>query len=200
MSGRIALGAKPLTRLVATPAAQASPAGLICGYASVFGGVDLAGDRIEPGAFARSLARRGTAAVRMLWQHDPGRPIGVWTTIAEDGHGLRVEGRLALDTAGGREAFGLIKAGAVDGLSIGFRTRRATADPGGGAGRRPGSPGTAPPAPRRRLVEIDLWEISVVTFPMQERARVLEWRAFDLGLARLMRAGARRFAAAAGRA
>lgn len=85
----------------------------------------------------------------------------------------------------------------MDGLSIGFRTRRATGGPGGGAGR-PGSAGAAPPA-RRRLVEIDLWEISVVTFPMQERARVLEWRAFDRSLAGLMRAGAGRFAAAAGR-
>lgn len=92
MSGRIALGTEPLARPLAIPAAQASPTGLIRGYASVFGGVDLAGDRIEPGAFAQSLARRGTASVRMLWQHDPGRPIGVWTALAEDGHGLRVEG------------------------------------------------------------------------------------------------------------
>ncbi|KQT54915.1 hypothetical protein ASG43_01095 [Aureimonas sp. Leaf454] len=132
------------------------------GYASLFGATDLSGDRILPGAFLASLARRGAAGVRMLWQHDPSRPIGIWTTLTETASGLLAEGRLALETAGGREAYGLIRAGAVDGLSIGFRTRTARRGTGDGV--------------KRVLSEIDLWEISVVTFPMQERARLREAR------------------------
>lgn len=133
--------------------------GRISGYASLFGATDLSGDRVLPGAFLASLRRRGTTGIRMLWQHDPARPIGIWTRLTETATGLFAEGRLALDTAGGREAFELIRAGAVDGLSIGFRTRLA----------RRGSEGA-----KRLLAEIDLWEISVVTFPMQERARLAE--------------------------
>ncbi|BDA83687.1 hypothetical protein Sa4125_12290 [Aureimonas sp. SA4125] len=166
-------------RLTLVPDAASAPAGTIRGYASLFGVVDLVGDRIEPGAFLASLARRGPARIRMLWQHDPARPVGVWTRLREDPTGLLAEGRLALETQGGREAFALIEAGAVDGLSIGFRTKRAVRDRGGG--------GT-----RRRLVEIDLWEISVVTFPMQEGARLIDVRAAMPGLATRLRAGARR--------
>ena len=132
--------------------------GAIRGYAAIFGETDLAGDIIEPGAFAASVLRRGMAGIAMLWQHDPGRPVGRWYHVREDRTGLYVEGALALATAAGREAAGLIAAGALDGLSIGFRTRLA----------RRGA-GTA----RRRLVTIDLWEVSLVTFPMQERARLL---------------------------
>lgn len=191
MTGRWA----PASGLMLVGDRQAPCAGLIRGYASLFGGIDLAGDRIEPGAFARSLGRRGAVGIRMLWQHDPGRPIGVWTAVGEDAKGLRVEGRLALQTAGGREAFGLIEAGAVDGLSIGFRTRRAASGREDGAGRR--LAGTGLQAVRRRLLEIDLWEISVVTFPMQERARVLEWRGSQAGLAGRLREQAARLATAA---
>ncbi|KQT55264.1 MULTISPECIES: HK97 family phage prohead protease [unclassified Aureimonas] len=141
--------------------AVAGVEGRIAGYASLFGAIDLSGDRVLPGAFLASLRRRGTAGIRMLWQHDPARPIGVWTKLTETATGLFAEGRLALDTAGGREAFELIRAGAVDGLSIGFRTKTA----------RRGSAGA-----KRLLEEIDLWEISVVTFPMQESARLSETR------------------------
>ncbi|MCQ8781077.1 HK97 family phage prohead protease [Mangrovibrevibacter kandeliae] len=136
--------------------ADATGAGRLRGYAGLFGRPDLAGDRIEPGAFAASLVRRGASGLKMLWQHDPGQPIGAWTRVYEDAAGLVAEGQLALDTQKGREVDALIRAGAVDGLSIGFKTRRARRDAGGG----------------RRLVEIDLWEISVVTFPMQEGARI----------------------------
>src|SRR5688572_22360492 len=93
------------------PELAGGPDGTIRGYASLFGVADLAGDRIEPGAFRASLARRGARRVRLLWQHDPARPIGVWTRLAEDRTGLFAEGRLALDTEGGREAFALIEAG-----------------------------------------------------------------------------------------
>ncbi len=152
------------------------PPGFVLGYASLFGRTDLSGDRIRPGAFARSLRERGARGIRMLWQHDPARPIGVWTRLEEDRHGLLAEGRLALDTAQGREAFALLAAGALDGLSIGFRARSA----------RPLRDGAA----RRLLLDIDLLEISIVTFPMQEAARVHDTRALDL---------VHRFAAAARR-
>ncbi|MEX6505626.1 HK97 family phage prohead protease [Jiella sp. M17.18] len=132
--------------------------GTIRGYAAIFGETDQSGDAIEPGAFAASLFRRGAAGIRMLWQHDVARPVGTWRTVREDRTGLYVEGELALRTDAGREAAGLIAAGALDGLSIGFRTQLARRGIG---------------ATRRRLVTIDLWEISLVTFPMQDRARLL---------------------------
>lgn len=131
--------------------------GVIEGYASVFGNADTGGDRVAAGAFANSLRVRPAAQVRMLWQHDPNEPIGVWEHIAEDGRGLLVRGRLLGDVARGREVLSLLRAGAIDGLSIGFKTVRARMDERTGI---------------RTLLEIDLWEISIVTFPMNESARV----------------------------
>lgn len=131
--------------------------GSFSGYASLFGSADLSGDMVMPGAFLRSIASRKVAGIRMLYQHDPAEPIGVWTEIREDPHGLFVRGRLMLDVARGREVASLMRAGALDGLSIGFKTVRARADRQAGV---------------RRLTEIDLWEISVVTFPMQPDARI----------------------------
>ena len=127
------------------------------GYASLFGVADLAGDMVMPGAFRASIAARQPSGIRMLYQHDPSEPIGVWLDLREDQRGLLVRGRLTLDVARGREVASLMRAGALDGLSIGFRTVRARADRQAGI---------------RRLTEIDLWEISVVTFPMQPDARV----------------------------
>ncbi len=132
-------------------------AGEFAGYASVFNVRDDAGDIVLPGAFARSLKRNGMHAVRMLWQHDVSRPIGVWQEIREDNRGLFVRGRLALNSAAGHEAAELVKAGAVDGLSIGFRTVRASRDHLRKA---------------RLLHEVELWEISLVTFPMLRSARI----------------------------
>lgn len=130
----------------------------ISGYASLFGLADQGGDVVAPGAYAGSLkamrARQGK--VKMLWQHDPSQPIGVWDEVREDSRGLWVAGHLLPDVAKAREAAALIAAGAVDGLSIGYRTKRATRDPKG----------------HRLLTEIELWEVSLVTFPMQREARV----------------------------
>jgi HK97 family phage prohead protease len=130
----------------------------ISGYASVFGRRDKGGDTVLPGAYAASLKRLAARGerVRMLWQHDPAQPIGIWDEVHEDAHGLHVTGRLLPDVARAREAKALLQAGAVDGLSIGYRTIRAEAVAGGG----------------RRLVELDLWEVSLVTFPMQAEARI----------------------------
>jgi HK97 family phage prohead protease len=138
-------------------AAQANAAGLIEGYASLFDRVDDSGDMVLKGAFARSLTRRGAGGVKMLWQHRAAEPIGVWTAIAEDARGLKVTGRLDLSVTRAREILSLMRKGAVDGLYIGFRARRATRDRTSGV---------------RRLLEIDLWEISIVTFPMLDAARV----------------------------
>ncbi|ESR22791.1 HK97 family phage prohead protease [Lutibaculum baratangense] len=127
------------------------------GYASLFGKADLSGDVIEPGAFAASLRKRGPSRIRMLWQHEPSEPIGVWISIAEDRRGLKVAGRLTPEVMRAREVLALMREGGLDGLSIGFRTIRARRD------RRTGL---------RHLLEVDLWEISVVTFPMLDEARV----------------------------
>ncbi len=131
--------------------------GTFCGYASLFGNPDLANDVVEAGAFSRAIRRRGTGGIRMLYQHDPNEPIGTWTDISEDERGLLVRGRLTPGVARAREVLELMRAGALDGLSIGFRTVRARKDPRSGV---------------RRIVEADLWEISIVTFPMQPGARV----------------------------
>ncbi|MGR3759629.1 HK97 family phage prohead protease [Roseobacteraceae bacterium NS-SX3] len=132
---------------------------VIAGHASLFGVPDQGGDVVEPGAYATSLAAlagRGER-VKMLWQHDPAQPIGVWDEVREDGCGLWVKGRLLTATARGAEAAELIAAGAIDGLSIGYRTKRA----------RRGADGT------RHLIEVELWEVSLVTFPMLPAARVV---------------------------
>lgn len=137
---------------------RASPGASIEGYASLFGVEDQARDIVMPGAFRASLAQRGVASIRMLFQHDPAQPIGVWDEIREDARGLYVRGHLIEGAARSDEILTLLKGGALDGLSIGFRTRRAQRDPRSG---------------RRRLYNIDLWEISVVTFPMLPGARAV---------------------------
>ncbi len=131
---------------------------VVAGYASLFGVRDQGGDVVAQGAYAASLARLGGkgARVRMLWQHDPGQPIGVWDEVREDGHGLWVKGRILTEVEKGREAAALLAAGAIDGLSIGYRTVRAERDGKG----------------RRLLQELELWEVSLVTFPMLPEARV----------------------------
>ncbi|MDH6268382.1 HK97 family phage prohead protease [Rhizobium sp. SG_E_25_P2] len=149
--------------------------GAFSGYASLFGETDLGRDSVERGAFLKSLARRGADGVRMLYQHDPAEPIGVWRTIREDARGLYVEGLLSDGVARAREVRELMRAKALDGLSIGFETVRAKADAKSGV---------------RRILEADLWEISIVTFPMLPGARVSAVKA--LGLAGRIRAATRR--------
>ncbi len=131
--------------------------GRFAGYASVFGEVDQGGDIVMPGAFKKSLSERGRAGIRMLFQHDPKEPIGVWERLNEDGIGLWAEGRLTPDVPRADALRQLIEGRAVDGLSIGFRAVRATKDRASG---------------HRKLWQIDLWEISIVTFPMMDGARI----------------------------
>lgn len=131
---------------------------VIEGYASLFGACDQGGDVVTQGAYARSLARLGAErrSVKMLWQHDPAQPIGIWDEVREDARGLWVKGRLLDTVARGQEAAALIAAGAIDGLSIGYRTLKATKNEKG----------------QRLLTELELWEVSLVTFPMLPSARV----------------------------
>lgn len=131
---------------------KADGEGVIEGYGSIFGNVDSYGDKIEAGAFAKSIKRRKP---KMLWQHRMDEPIGAWDEIEEDGKGLRMKGRLAMKTARGSEAFELVRMGALDGLSIGYRTIKDAMD-----------------GNTRLLKEIDLWEVSMVTMPANERARI----------------------------
>jgi HK97 family phage prohead protease len=130
----------------------------VAGYASLFGAADQGGDVVQKGAYGSSLARLAKlgSGVKMLWQHDPTRPIGVWDEVREDGKGLWVKGRLILEVQAAREAQALLQAGAIDGLSIGYRTLRSEKAASG----------------RRLLHEIELWEVSLVTFPMLPEARV----------------------------
>ncbi|KGK79997.1 peptidase U35 [Thalassobacter stenotrophicus] len=128
------------------------------GYASYFGACDQGGDIVQSGAYGASLRALSTEgrSVKMLWQHDPAQPIGIWDEVHEDEKGLYVKGRLLLDVAKGREAAALIEAGAIDGLSIGYRTQKASKNDKG----------------QRLLNELELWEVSLVTFPMLPTARV----------------------------
>lgn len=141
------------------------------GYASLFGIADGGGDTVAPGAFAASLRRRGPGQVRMLYQHFAHAPIGVWEQIREDETGLYVRGRLAADVEQARDVRALLAEGALNGLSIGFRTQRA---------KRTG-------AARRTLLEVELWEISVVTFPLLAGSTVTAIGARQNDLARIFR-------------
>jgi hypothetical protein len=150
-------GRKRLAQFTAPARIAALGADEFEGYASLFGVADSAGDVVSAGAFAASLAKSGTQKVRMLYQHFAHEPIGVWETIREDARGLYVRGRLVTDTQRGREVLALLNEGALNGLSIGFRTVRARRDTKTGL---------------RTLLEIELWEISVVTFPLLAGSQV----------------------------
>lgn len=140
---------------------KAAEGGGFEGYASVFSVIDQGGDVVMPGAFARSLAERPAGKVKMLWQHDTAELIGVWDEVREDERGLFVKGRILDEVQRGKEAMALLKAGAIDSMSIGYRTRQAEAEKGG----------------IRKLIEVDLYEVSLVTFPMLPAAMVTDVKA-----------------------
>ncbi len=131
-------------------------AGQFAGYASVFGVVDGQNDIVVRGAFEKTIAGR-KSNIKLLWQHKMGEPIGTITRLFEDTHGLFVQGQLLLNVARAREAYTLLKSGAVSGLSIGYTPVKYTVDP---------------LTQVRRISEVDLWEISLVTFPANEAAQV----------------------------
>ena len=145
-----------------------SEEGVFRGLASATGVVDLGGDIVAPGAFKQTLAehaRSGTKPV-MLRDHDMREPVGVWTSIQETPRGLEVAGKLTLAVQKARETLALLKDGALTGLSIGYRTVEATKDPKSGA---------------RVLQRVDLHEISLVSMPMNQAARVVAVKADEIG-------------------
>lgn len=129
------------------------------GYASVFGELDFGNDIVEKGAFTRTLTelKDKKRSLPILWQHNSSDPIGVYTEVSEDEKGLYVKGKLFLGVQKGKEAYELIKGGAVSGLSIGYGTRKYELDEKSGV---------------RSLLDVELYEISLVTFPMLDKARV----------------------------
>ncbi len=134
--------------------------GFISGHGAVFDNVDDGGDLIVKGAFDKSLA--GSRRVKMLWQHDPQQVIGVWDSISVDEKGLKVEGHIIPEVARGAEALALLREKAIDGLSIGFKTTDFEIVDEKALHRH------------RRLKEIKLFEISIVTFPMNSEALVTD--------------------------
>ena len=126
------------------------------GYASVFGNIDSHNDRVHAGAFKTSIKSRNKP-VQLLWQHQWQSPVGTIVSLFEDAHGLYVKGKLLLDVAQAREAYTLMKAGVVRGLSIGYSVKRSRRSPDSGV---------------RELLDLNLWEISLVTMPANEAAQV----------------------------
>ena len=138
--------------------------GTVEGYGSVFGVRDNYDDVISKGAFVQSLKDHKAAGTMpaMLWQHSADHPIGIWTEMVEDDKGLRIKGQLAMETVKGKEAHALLKLGAINGLSIGFMSKQWVYDRD---------------TEVRTLTEIDLWEVSLVTFPANEKARITNVKA-----------------------
>lgn len=137
---------------------EITDSGVIEGYASVFGNVDYGGDKVVSGAFSEGLINAAAEGrkIKMLWQHDPSKPIGVWDELTEDSVGLRVKGTMVMEVALAREAHALMKAGAIGGLSIGYRTIRSK-----------------PEGNKRILEKVDVFEVSPVTFPMNGSAKIM---------------------------
>jgi uncharacterized protein len=144
-------------KFTGAPLAKVTLEGVFEGYASLFNVVDLGRDEVMSGAFRECLVRKAPRMIKLLWQHDPMHPLGVWEDIAEDHRGLRVRGKLDLSVTKAREVHALMRSGAIDGLSIGFKTERSRQNKQSGV---------------RMLEQLDLWEISVVTFPMLPGARI----------------------------
>lgn len=133
--------------------------GFFSGYGAVFGNVDWYNDVILPGAFVKSLEKwaEKNKMPPVLWNHNDGEPIGVYTNIYEDEKGLFVEGRLLIDDVPrAKSTHALLKAGAIDGLSIGYKTKKANQQTNG----------------IRELIELDLGEISIVTMPANEESLI----------------------------
>jgi len=140
---------------------KADDSGAIEGYGAFYGNKDLGGDIVAHGAFSESLA--SGRKVKMLSQHDPYNVVGVWDELTEDEKGLRVKGRILTSIQAGKDAYELVKAGAIDGLSIGYKTLRTKAAQGA-----------------RVIEKADIWEVSLVTFPMNEMTRIDAVKAADM--------------------
>lgn len=138
---------------------EVKSSGTFAGYGSVYNNVDQGDDIVAPGAFTDSLVDWASKdrLPAMLWQHRSAEPCGAYTVMKEDANGLYVEGKLALKTQRGAEAYELLQMKAISGLSIGFLTREDSYDQKTGV---------------RTIKKADLWECSLVTFPMNDDARI----------------------------
>jgi HK97 family phage prohead protease len=143
----------------------------VSGYGSVFNNVDGGRDMVMPGAFKECIAKGRKP--KMLWQHDPNQPIGAWDEMREDENGLYMKGRISKKAAKGAEVAALVKMGAVDGLSIGYRTQEYEMDVDEDV---------------RKLTKLDLWETSVVTFPMNDLANIYAMKSDEVTERELERA------------
>ena len=141
----------------------------ISGYGSVFGNKDNGGDIVMPGAFKECIA--SGRRPKMLWNHDPSQPIGAWDEMSEDENGLRMKGRISRRGKAG-EIAELIEMGGIEGLSIGYRTQEYEMDMDEGS---------------RKLTKLDLWETSVVTFPMNELAGIYAMKADEMSETQIKR-------------
>lgn len=138
---------------------EVSADGKFVGHGSIFGELDSYRDVVMPGAFKKSLAadfKSKNRQVPMLWQHDSYNPIGIYPVIYEDATGLYLEGACNMEVQQGRECHALMKQGALTGLSIGYTTVLSEWDE---------------KALTRKLIEVNLWEVSPVTFPAGDSAR-----------------------------
>ena len=133
--------------------------GYFIGYASVFNIRDLHNDIIMPGAFAKSLETTEAEKIKILWQHKHDFPIGHCLSIKEDEYGLIIEGKLILSISSASEAYLLMKHGIIDSLSIGYNVIKSTFS----SDRK-----------TRYITQIELWEVSLVTFPANRLATILE--------------------------
>jgi HK97 family phage prohead protease len=134
--------------------------GTFTGLGAAYGNVDLGGDKIMPGAFTRTLA--AGKQFPLLWQHDPSNPIGT-AKVTDTPQGLQVEGTLLLQDPTAQKAYTFMKAGVIKGMSIGYETLQSTMD-----------------GDVRQLKELKLWEVSVVTFPMNESATIASVKSLAL--------------------
>ena len=147
------------TRAFAFEVRASGENGEIEGYGSVFGVKDTYSDIVAPGAFKASIAehKANGSMPAMLWQHDQSEPIGVWTEMEEDATGLRVKGQIVTETEKGKAAYALLKKGALRGLSIGFVSKEWSYSEDDDI---------------RTLTAVDLWEVSLVTFPANGKAMI----------------------------
>ena len=135
--------------------------GIFSAYASVFNNVDYENDTVVSGAFTKSIAEKTPV---MLWNHDTAEPIGIWTNLKEDDKGLFVEGKLLInEVARAKEVYSLLKSGAVSGLSIGYSVNDYAYDEKG----------------IRQLKDLTLHEISLVSIPCNDEARVISVKSLD---------------------
>ena len=139
------------------------------GYASVFNNKDLGNDVIKQGAFAKSIYDKKPKQIKLLYQHKTDEPIGVIDSLEEDNRGLKIKGRLAMGTQKGKEVFELMKMGALDSMSIGYRLA-------------PEDYKYSDKLKKRTITNLDLMEVSMVTFPMNPKAKITKVKLAEMNV------------------